>query len=343
MTAGQTPIGIGIIGAGYWGEKLVRVFGETDGLSVNGVCDSDPLRLAALNTSAATTSDIDQLLQRSDIDAVAVVTPPSTHYALARRVIETGKHCWVEKPLAMRADEARGLVELARAQQRTLFVDETFLYDPLVQLAKQWIESGRLGRLFHLSFERLGMGRIRRDSNVWWNSAPHDLSILCYLVPGSVEHIHVEGFDYLQQGIADMSVASVRLTGGVSAHIYLSWLSPLKVASIVAVGSKGMLHFEGRFGQRSLRFFDYAVADPATANGNVVPIDHFEATETVAGGADEPLALTAQAFVRSIQTGIAAPSAGEYSQRVVELLEAGDRSGLRGGDYPPASASPPIF
>ncbi len=327
MTARHIPIGIGIVGAGYWGEKLMRVFGTTAGLSLNAVCDYDERRLAGLATSAATTVDIDRLLQRTDIDAVAIATPPSTHYALARRVLEAGLHCWVEKPLAMRADEARHLVELARALPRTLFVDETYLYDPLVRLAKQWIERGRLGRLFHLSFERLGMGRIRRDSNVWWNSAPHDLSLLCHLVSGSVEQIHVDGFSYLQEGIADMAVATARLSTGVSAHIYLSWLSPLKVASIVAVGSKGMLHFEGRFGARALRFFDYAVADPATAIGNVVPINHFEATETVPGGAEEPLALAVQAFVRSIQTGVPAASAGEYSQRIVELLEAGDRWG----------------
>ena len=123
-----------------------------------------------------------------------------------------------------------------------------------------------------------------------------------------------------------MAVATVRLAGGVSAHIYLSWLSPLKVASIVVVGSKGMLHYEGRFGKRMLQFFDYAVADPASVKDNVVPIPTFAAAETVTGGTEEPLALAAQAFVTSIRTGVPAPSAGEYSQNFVELLEAGDQS-----------------
>ncbi len=314
---------LGIIGFGYWGEKLLRIFRALDGVRVAAVCDSDPRRRAAVAAEVDVIGDIGDLLRRDDIDAVLVSTPPSSHYAVARQVLAAGKHCWVEKPLALRAADARELVEMARQRRVTLFVDETFLYDPLLQQAKTWIDAGRLGQLYHLSFERLGMGRIRRDSNVWWNSAPHDLSILCYLVPGVVERVRCESFTYVQQGIADITVATVRLGGGVSAHIYLSWLSPLKIASIVVVGSQGMLHYEGRFGQRALRLFHYDVTDPATVTDNVVPIRAFAATETINGGTEEPLALAAQAFVTSVRTGVSAPSAGEYSQRVVELLEAG--------------------
>lgn len=317
---------IGIIGAGYWGEKLLRVFRELDSVAVMAVCDADAKRRAALGDAVQTYAEMSDLLRRDDIDAVLVATPPSSHYVLARAVLNARKHCWVEKPLALRSGEARELVDQARRFERTLFVDETFLYDPLLQRAKAWIEAGRLGRVYHLSFERLGMGRIRRDSNVWWNSAPHDLSILRYLAPAPVEGVHVDAFCYLQKGIADMAVGTVKLEGGISAHIYLSWLSPLKVASIVVVGSGGMLHYEGRFGKRALQFFEYTVADPATVVDNVVPIPTFNPTETVPGGPEEPLALAAQAFVNSIRDGIPAPSAGEYSQKVVELLEAGDRA-----------------
>jgi predicted dehydrogenase len=317
---------VGLVGAGYWGEKLVRVFRALHDVHVVAVYDVDARRCAAVGNGLDAVSDVHGLLRRADVDAVLVATPPTSHYVVARDVLAAGKHCWVEKPLAMRAAEARELVATARDRGRTLFVDETFLYDPLLQQAKAWIAAGRLGRLYHLSFERLGMGRIRRDSDVWWNSAPHDLSILCYLVPGAVETVRCEGFTYLQPGIADIIAATVRLAGGVSAHLYLSWLSPLKVASIVAVGSQGMLHYEGRFGQRALRFFRYTVADPATVTDNVVPIPTFEATETITGGAEEPLALAAQAFVTAIRSGVPVPSAGEYSQRVVELLEAGAQS-----------------
>jgi UDP-2-acetamido-3-amino-2,3-dideoxy-glucuronate N-acetyltransferase len=318
---------VGIIGAGYWGEKLLRVFNALENVAVPVVCDSDAARRAALPAGTESVADIADLLRRPDLDVMVVATPPSSHYALARQALAARKHCWVEKPLAMRAVEARELVALARRHNRTLFVDETFLYDPLVQQAKAWIDAGRLGTLYHLSFERLGMGRIRRDSNVWWNSAPHDLAILRYFVPRAVERIQVEGSAYLQPQIADVAVATVRLSGGASAHIYLSWLSPLKAASIVVVGSKGMLHYEGRFGQRALRYFNYTVADPSAVADNVVPISAFAATETVQGGKEEPLALAAEAFVSSIRSGMPAPSAGEYSQKVVELLEAGEQNG----------------
>lgn len=320
---------VGIIGGGYWGEKLLRVFRSLEGVEVRALCDADPQRQTLAEGGLRFCRDAAELLRFEDIDTVLVATPPSTHYALARQVLSAGRHCWVEKPLAMHAAEAHELVRLAEQHGRTLFVDETFLYDPLLQQAKTWIDEGRLGRLYHLSFERLGMGRIRRDSNVWWNSAPHDLSILRYLAPGAVEAVHVDAFSYLQPGLADMTVASVRLEGGISAHIYLSWLSPLKVASIVVVGSQGMLHYEGRFGKRALQFFDYAITDPASVRDNVVPIPKFAPTDTVNGGAEEPLALSAQAFVTSIRSGKPAPSAGLYSQKVVELLEAGDKSASR--------------
>jgi predicted dehydrogenase len=322
----MNPLHLALIGAGYWGEKLLRVFTTTDGVQVRLVCDREARRRAAIGSGIETTAAVGDVLRRDDVDAVVIATPPSSHYVLARQVLAAGKHCWVEKPLAMRAVEARELVDSAERQRLTLFVDETFLYDPLLQQAKSWIDAGRLGRLFHLSFERLGMGRIRRDSNVWWNSAPHDLAILRYLAPLPVEEVRLDAFAYVQPGIADMAVATIRLAGGVSAHIYLSWLSPLKVASIVVVGSHGMLQYEGRFGQRALRYFAAEVADAAAGPDNVVPIAKFAALDTVNGGAEEPLALAAQAFVTSVRTGVPAPTAGVHSQRVVELLEAGAAS-----------------
>jgi len=324
------PMRVGVIGAGYWGEKLVRVFRALPGVEMRVACDSDAQRRAAI-VDIDTENAVDALLRRDDVDAVLVATPPSSHYALARDVLAAGKHCWVEKPLAMRTAEAHELVEAARARRLTLFVDETFLYDPLIQEAKRWIDAERLGRLYHLTFERLGMGRIRRDSDVWWNSAPHDLSILRYLVPRPVEQVRLDGFSYLQPGIADIAVATITLADGVSAHIYVSWLSPVKAASIVVIGSKGMLQYEGRFGQRLLRYFDYELAEPSTVADNVVPIHTFDATETVTGGNEEPLARAAQAFVDSVRSGVPAPSAGEYSLQVVELLEAAAEARSRRG------------
>jgi predicted dehydrogenase len=241
-------------------------------------------------------------------------------------VLRAGKHCWVEKPLAMAVREASELVSLAQTHQRILFVDETFLYDPLVRTARRWIREGRLGELRHLSFERLGMGRVRRDSDVWWNSAPHDLSILRYLVPARVESVRVERFAYLQPGIADMCVGTVRLEDGISAHLYLSWLSPVRSASVVAVGSHAMLRYEGRSGQRQLTLYGYEVAQPTLVESNVVPVTRFEPIEQIPGGPEQPLALAVAAFVRAISEGTPAPSEGIHSLGVVDLLAAGAES-----------------
>src|SRR5262249_12526723 len=235
----------------------------------------------------------DALVARDDLDAIVVATPPSKHHAMALKALRAGKHVWVEKPLALAAAEGRELVDAAAASGKTLFVDETFLYDPLVREMKRLIDDGALGEVYHLSFERLGMGRIRRDSNVWWNSAPHDLSILFHLVPRKAVNVRLHEHAYLQRDIADMAVCDLELEGGVSAHIYLSWLHPEKTAKVHVIGRDRMLSFEGRFEKRSLTLYDYAIerGDDAT-NGNgmapIIPIRHFSARPVEWPAASEP-------------------------------------------------------
>lgn len=311
---------LGLVGAGYLGENLMRVFQSNRNVELRGIADPvhDP-RMSPVPVYA----DLESLLAEQPLGAVAIATPPSTHFSLARTCLHAGKHCWVEKPLALRATEAAELVALAQEKHCQLFVDETFLYDPLVLTARQWIREGRIGEVRHLSFERLGQGRIRRDSDVWWNSAPHDLSILFYWVEKAVQAVRVETFAYVQPGLADVAVGTVRLDGNVSAHVYLSWMAPRKVATATVVGSRGMLLFEGRFGKRKLERYDFQVAEPTAVSGNVVPIEKFACVETLHGGPEEPLALAAEAFVHAIFTGVLPPSAGVFSQRVVGVLEAG--------------------
>lgn len=311
----------GLIGAGYWGERLLGAFRAAPGIEITALADHDAERLAVCGDGLRTTVDHRGLLDDPSLDAVVVATPPATHYALARDALRAGKHCWVEKPLAMALTQANDLVSLAKTGGRILFVDETFLYDPLVRTARAWIREGRLGALRHLSFERLGMGRVRRDSDVWWNSAPHDLSILRYFVPGQVEEIRLERFAYLQPEIADMCVGTLRIESGVSAHIYLSWLSPVRSASVVVVGSEAMLRYEGRFNQRQLTLYAYDVANPAGVDSNVVPVTRFDPIEQIAGGPEQPLALAVSAFERAVTSGVPAPSEGVHSLAVVELLE----------------------
>jgi UDP-2-acetamido-3-amino-2,3-dideoxy-glucuronate N-acetyltransferase len=243
---------------------------------------------------------------------------------------------WVEKPLALTVADGRELVDAARAVGKTLFVDETFLYDPMVREMKRVIDAGELGPVFHLSFERLGMGRIRRDSNVWWNSAPHDLSILFHLVPRPLRSIQLYLHTYLQRGVADMAVCDLELEGGVTAHVYLSWLHPEKTATVTVIGRDRMLAYEGRFEKRAVRLFDYAIdpSPPARVSPGavpIVPITRFEGRTLEVPLDTEPLTLAARHFVDSVLAGTEPLSSGARSLRVVEALEAADRQAVRNG------------
>src|SRR5215470_19727719 len=208
---------IAIVGVGYWGKNLLRTFGRLPAARVTDLCDLDSAGLAAARAEhpeLRCTTDFAALCTRDDVDAIVIATPPSRHHAMALAALQAGKHVWVEKPLALSEAHGRELVDAAAAGERILFVDETFLYDPLVREMKRLVAEGALGDVYHLSFERLGMGRIRRDSSVWWNSAPHDLSILFSLVPRPLVHARLHEHAYLQPGIADMAVCDLELQGG---------------------------------------------------------------------------------------------------------------------------------
>ena len=330
---------IAIVGVGYWGRNLLRTFGRLSGARVTTLCDLDPERLGgarAEHPGLRCTDDFDALIARDDVDAMVIATPPTRHHAMALAALRAGKHVWVEKPLALAAAEGRALVDAAAAASRVLFVDETFLYDPLVREMKRIIDAGGLGDVMHLSFERLGMGRIRRDSNVWWNSAPHDLSILFHLVPRPVTAIRLHQHTYLQPGIADMAVCDLELEGGVSAHIYLSWLHPEKTAKVVVVGRERMLAYEGRFEKRGITLYDYALdlSPPARSDRGavpIVPVSAFSGRMLEVPAGDEPLAIAAAHFVDCIRDGAEPLTSGARSLRVVEVLEQGDRTATRGG------------
>jgi predicted dehydrogenase len=327
----MSAVRVGVVGLGYWGKNLLRTFAALPSARVTGLCDALPGQLAihaAQHPGAAGTTDFDELLARDDVDAVALATPPSRHHAMALRALRAGKHVWVEKPLALSVAEGRELVDAAQRTERILFVDETFLYDPLVREMKRLVDGGALGELFHLSFERLGMGRIKRDSNVWWNSAPHDVSILLHLVPRRVAQVRLHEHHYLQPGIADMVTADLELEGGVSAHIYLSWLHPEKTAKVTVIGRERMLSYEGRFEKRGITLYDYALDRPESA---LIPIRHFSARPLEVPAGVEPLALAAAHFVECIQTGAEPVSSGARSLRVVEVLEAAEHAATRGG------------
>lgn len=342
-----TEIHAAVIGAGYWGAHLIRVLHDTDGMWLKTVCDARPEILQEVKArypQVALTSSYDHILRDPNIGAVLLATPPATHYQLARAALAAGKHVWVEKPLAFTHDEGRELVALAGALRRMLFVDETFLYDPLVRQARAIITAGGLGKIYHVSLERTGMGRIRRDSNVWWNSAPHDLSVLHYLLDVPVIRVSATGHAFLQSAIEDVVWASLQLTGDISAHVYLSWLFAEKKASLMVVGEHGMIGYEGRFGKRVLTRYAYRLGQISEtpleeiARANLIPIENSDVAEVIQGDRTEPLLLACAAFRDSIVSSEPAPSSGEYSLRTLAVLEAGAHSLAQHGTWQECAA-----
>jgi predicted dehydrogenase len=333
-------VSVALVGAGYWGKKLLPKFIGGDSASVQWVCDLHPdnrAAIAKLNPGLQTTSSFDDIVADRGVDAVILATPPATHFALARRALEAGKHVWIEKPLALCVAEGRELVGLSRTKNKILFVDHTFLYDPAIRKIRELISAGELGEVYHVYSQRLNLGRIKRDSNVWWNSAPHDVSIVLYLLGSAPKTIALHGYRYLQPALEDLNMAVLEMTDGASAFIYHNWLFPENTAKLTVVGSKRMLAYEGKFERRSLGMYQYTVdqpcagADESAELPTTIPSKMVSET-TLTGVTDqEPLALAVSDFLTAIRTGSVPLSDGGFSLQVLEVLEAGEKSLRAGG------------
>jgi UDP-2-acetamido-3-amino-2,3-dideoxy-glucuronate N-acetyltransferase len=336
----KSKVSVALVGAGYWGRKLLPKFiGNAQSL-VRVICDTHPAHRAKVNQAypdIPTTDCFDDLISDRGIAAIILATPPATHFSLARTAIEAGKHIWIEKPLALRMEEGRDLVGLSQSKGTVLFVDHTFLYDPAIRKIRELIDSGELGVVYHIYSQRLNLGRIKRDSNVWWNSAPHDISILLYLFNSVPKTIALHGYRYLQPHLEDLSVAIMEMSGGASAFIYHNWLFPENTAKLTLVGSRKILVYEGKFEKRAITIFDYVVdgdgetADTPTELPTTIP-SKIIAERTLSGLAgQEPLSLAVNDFLTSILSDRAPVSDGEFSLKVLETLAAGEKSLQSGG------------
>jgi len=332
---------LAVLGGGYWGRNLIRNFSALEGVEVTLLCELNEeasRECRELYPGLETCTDHGRIFRDKEVDGVVVVTPPSLHYQPAKEALTAGKHTFVEKPMAMSYQEGTELVALAEKKKKVLFVDETFLYDPALRVIKEMLEGEAIGELYHILMERLGMGRVRCESNVWWNSAPHDLSILRFLIGRGVRSISLHGSAYLQKGIEDLTLASLELAGNMSAWIHLSWFHPLNTASLVIVGSTGAIFYEGRFAKRKVILYRYDVGKPPTQRVQGIPTPNFipiKATvekEITEFGPEEPLRGSCANFVKAITEGIEPPSSGSNSLQTLQVLEAGAISLRKGGE-----------
>jgi predicted dehydrogenase len=333
MQSGR-QVGVAVVGLGYWGPNLLRVLGEDADVEVRWICDLDTSRLAKYrrrHPSAHVTTRLDRILADPRVDAVVLATPVDTHYELALRALEAGKHVFVEKPLATSSELADDLVRVARGRQRVLMCGHTFLYSPPVRAIKRMIEAGTLGDIYFISSSRVNLGLHQRDASVIWDLGPHDFSILLYWLSEMPIGVRALGRDSVFKGVADVAFVTMSFASGIVVNVELSWLAPSKLRRTVVVGSQRMVVYEDGTPE-PVRLFDREVVyrDPETfgeyhlsyRSGDVVS-PHIES--------HEPLALQLSDFVRAVEAGDMLDYQTTLARSVVRIVEAADQSLRLGG------------
>jgi predicted dehydrogenase len=314
---------VGVAGLGYWGPNLARNFDRLRGVELAWLCDESEERLgrhAAAFPGARSTSSLDDLLDDDRLDAVALATPVATHAALARKVLEAGKHCFVEKPLAQSVEEAEQVVAAARAADRVLMVGHLLEYHPGVEALKQLVDGGELGEVRYIYSNRLNLGVLRPDENALWSLGAHDVSVILRLAGEEPYDCRAVGESYMQEGVEDVVFCYLRFPSGLAAHMHLSWLDPHKERRFTVVGSKKMATFDDMELERKLTIYDKGFDESWSSYGEYIARSGDIYSPRVPN--DEPLRIECAHFVASVRDGVEPRSGGEAGLRVVRVLDA---------------------
>ncbi len=317
----------GVIGWGYWGPKIARNLDSLSHAAVTMVADADASRFAnlAVNQPWIQTTTLLENIFRSDVDAIVIATPVSTHFQLAREALLHGKHVLVEKPLTANVTEAEELVALAQKQQRILMVGHTFEYNPAVNELRKLVQSGELGKIYCIEAERVNLGLFRNDINVIWDLAPHDISILLYLLAQRPERIKVQAHAHVQSNIEDVAHLDLEFADGMNAHIHVSWLHPCKIRRVTVIGDARMVVYDDTNPAEMIKVYNKG------ADVNADPVVSYRYGEITIPHIDwiEPLHLECEDFANSIRTGTKPRASGEVGLAVVKVLAAAQEALLR--------------
>src|SRR5215471_4745379 len=308
----------GVIGWGYWGPKIARNLDALSHAAVTIVADTNAYRLSNLIVNQPwiqTTTHIEDIFH-SDVDAVVIATPVSTHFRLAREALLHGKHVLVEKPLTASVSDAEELVKIAREQQRVLMVGHTFEYNPAVNELRKLVQSGDLGKIYCIEAERVNLGLFRNDINVIWDLAPHDISIILYLLGKKPEQIKVQAHAHLQPRIHDIAHLDLEFADGMTAHIHVSWLHPCKIRRVTVIGDARMVVYDDTNPAEMLKIYNKGAdvhADPEVSyRFGEITIPHIDWIE--------PLRLECEDFANSIRQGSQPRAHGGVGLAVVQVL-----------------------
>jgi predicted dehydrogenase len=322
-------IRIGVIGYGYWGPNVVRNLRGLDGCRVSAVCDHSPAALQRIKTAhpdLPVTTQSSELLESPDIDAIAVVTPVGAHFKLAKAALENGKHIFVEKPFTSTVQQAEELIELAERKNLKIMVDHTFLFTGAVRKIRELIDDGVLGSLYYYDSTRVNLGLFQHDVSVVWDLAPHDLSIMSFLIPEEPEAVIATGQAHLN-GHVDVAFLTVYFPGNTIAHINVNWLSPVKVRTTLIGGEKKMLVWNDLEADEKIKIYDRGV-QMSTGQGLYELMVSYRSGDMWSPRIEQAEALRVELgyFIDSIVENRTPINDGIAGLRVVKLLEAADRS-----------------
>ena len=341
----QKAINIAVVGCGYWGPNLIRNFRALGNCRVTSVCDVDQDRLEhmkGLYPDVETITEFERLVSDPKIDAVVIATPVRFHYDMAKESLTAGKHTFIEKPMAASVDEARKLVELADENNLTLMVGHTFIYSPPVRKIKEIVKSGDLGEIQYISSRRLNLGLFQTDINVSWDLAPHDVSIILYILEETPISVNCQGKAHVSPDIEDVTNMTLSFANGGFATIQSSWLDPNKVREMTFVGSKRMLVYDDVEPTEKIKIYDKRVEAPPHYDTFAEFHYSYHYGDMYAPYLKqfEPLKMECQQFLDCIRTGTKPDSSGTEGLRVVQILEAASQSLKSGGGRVELSLSP---
>jgi UDP-2-acetamido-3-amino-2,3-dideoxy-glucuronate N-acetyltransferase len=330
---------LALIGAGYWGKNLARNFHQLGSLAL--VCDTSEASLAQQTVACPgirTTHSVGDVFSDPTIRRVVIAAPAVYHYELAKKALEAGKDVFVEKPLALDAREGAALSDLAEAEGLILMVGHLLQYHPCVRKIQQLLASGELGKLQYITSNRLNLGKIRREENALWSFAPHDISVILSLVGGELPNqVRCIGEAYLNHGVADVTLTTLRFSGGVNAHVHVSWINPFKEQKLTVVGSDGMLVFDDTLPlKKKLLFY----SQPIVWSRGQVPVANKSLGKAVDVAEDEPLRIECRHFLECCDQRKAPITDAREGLRVLQVLNAAQRSLDKSGEATNPSLSP---
>jgi len=335
-------VNLSLIGCGYWGPNLLRNFTQTEGCRVKSVAEIDEKRIDYIKKNypyIATTKDYKDILNDSEIDGVIIALPAFLHYRIAKEVLQSKKHVFVEKPLSLTKEECIDLINEGKKQEKVLMVGHTFEYNPAVRKVKEYIDRGEIGEIYYIYSQRLNLGQVRNDINAMWNLAPHDISIILFWLNQEPIEVQAFGAVYLQTGIEDTVFMNLKFKDGKLVHIHVSWLDPHKIRKMTIVGSKKMVVYDDVSSDSKILIYDKGI-DKAHIANSMGEYDDFGKFQLLQRSGDvlipklnfiEPLKIECSHFIECIKENKRPLTDGEDGLRVVKVLEAGEESLKKGG------------